>query len=864
MGKAWQWIARFIIRQRVPILLVVIAATVFMGFNAQTELIHSFLRVVPPDDPDLIAFNQFKAEFGESGNVLVVGIEGDVFQKDFLNGVYELTGELEELPYVESVLSIPNLPTLEKNSEEKKFDLVPLMPGLLATEADADSMEKKIEDLPFYQGLLLNEAHNATALAINLNEDSMNTAQKVPIVDKVVELSDAKAAKINAKTHYAGISFLRAYNAKHVPREMIIFLIMAIVITALVLLFFFRSFFAVVFPLLVIGIVIIWSLGILGLLDYQISMMTAIIPPLITVIGIPNSVYLLTKYHFEYKRTGNKIKSLVLVIRKIGIVTVMTNATTAIGFLVLAFTDIQILREFGITAGLSVITTFFISLLLIPIFFSYLPPPGTRQMKHTDTKILNSVIRFIDTSVHKRRTVIYIVSIVILIFSIVGLTMVDPVSFISDDIPVEVQNDMHFLDENFGGAMPFEMCINTHQPNGALKRKYLKKVQRLTDQLDTIPELSRPLSVLDFVKYGRQAYFGGYADEYQMPLKRELDNIQLYAKKGLESTDGLGSLKLVDSTGQKIRISMNIKDVGSREMGRVADIIQKAADSTFLDHQEPEDLVHGESYKVYGPDSFRVKYGKETLRPGDVFEADTNVAAYTAVGGTGTGIIDYSDRALVTGTTRIWIKGNSTLIGNLLQSLLIAFGVIAILMAVLFGNIKMVLASLVPNTLPLLFTAGVMGYLGIPLKPSTAMVFSVAFGIAVDDSIHYLARFRQARKSGDDVNSAVSNSFKDTGLSMIYTSIILFFGFVIFSWSSFSTRAMGQLTSPTLMIALFANLLLLPALLISLNPSSRPLKGSGIIDYEDELNEDDSEENDEIITSENGNGNTEPDTEKIR
>lgn len=835
MGKAWQWIARFILRQRIPILLGVLAATVFMGFNMQTELVHSFNRIVKPNDPDFIAFQKFKEEFGESGNVLVLGMEGKVFEKDFLNGIYDLSNDLEALPYVESVLSVPGLPLLAKAPEGEKFEIIPLMNQRLNTQAEADSIEAKINSLPFFQGLLVNEDHTVAALAISLNEDSMNTSRKVPIVDKVAELSDAKAAEVGAKTHYAGISFLRAYNAKHVPQEMIIFLLIAIAITACVLLFFFRSFYAVVFPLLVIGIVIVWSLGILGLLDYKISMLTAIIPPLVTVIGIPNSVYLLTKYHFEYRRTGNKVKSLILVIRKIGIVTVMTNATTAIGFLVLAFTDIQILREFGITAGLSVVTTFFISLLLIPIFFSYLPPPGRRQMKHIDTRILNGVIRFIDRSVHNRRWVIYGISIVVVGLSIYGLTLMESVSYVSDDVPLEVQNDIHFLDEAFGGVMPFEMCINTHKKNGAYKRKYLKKVQEIQDKLDTVPELSRPISVLDFVKYGRQAYYGGYAEEYQMPLSRELDEILLYAKKGLPE-QGIGALRLVDSTASKIRISMNIKDVGSKEMFRVANYMQDAADSVFLEHQEPEELEHGATYRVYGPKGFRVKYGKKELKPGDRFVADSLKPGYELIAGNG--IVDYADRAQVTGTTRIWIKGNNALIGNLLQSLLIAFGVIAVLMAILFGNIKMVLASLVPNMLPLFFTAGVMGYLGISLKPSTAMVFSVAFGIAVDDSIHYLARFRQARKSGDDVNAAVSNSFKDTGLSMIYTSIILFFGFVIFSWSSFSTRAMGQLTSPTLLIALFANLLLLPALLISLNPSSAPLKGSGIIDYEEELNAD--------------------------
>ncbi|MEM7035657.1 MAG: MMPL family transporter, partial [Bacteroidota bacterium] len=645
--------------------------------------------------------------------------------------------------------------------------------------------------------------------------------------------AEKTAEELGIVPHFSGLPHIRAYITNFIAEEMVFFLIIAILVMAIFLFITFRSIYAVFIPLLIIGVVIVWALGLMAFFHYKITILTAILPSLIAVIGVPNSIYLLTKYHFEYKRTQNKIKSLVLVIQKIGIVTVMTNATTAVGFGVLAFTEIQILKEFGILASLSVVVTFFVSLLLIPIFFSFLPPPGQKQIKHTERGALVKSIRFLDRMVLRNRWIVYTISLLFVGAAFYGMYLLEPRSYMVDDLPKEgkVITDLEFLEDEFVGVMPFEVVVNTHRDGGILRYPILKKLDELQTRMKRFPDISRSVSIVDLVRFSRQALLSGVEEEYELPSRDEYLIIQDYAKNSLAGEIADRST-IFDSVYAKARITSSIRDIGASKLEPMIDSLEKDLVELFVRNQKPGRLKAGSEYKVFGSDDFQIKHAGNTYANGETFINADSAGTYEIVAGEGK--VDYSDRFIVTGTTKIFVKSNEFLIRNLLQSLIIAFGVIALLMAVLFGSLKMVITALIPNLLPLLLTAGIMGFYGIALKPSTALIFSVAFGIAVDDTIHYLARYRLARKSGDTIERAVTNSFKDTGVSMIYTSIILFFGFVIFSFSSYGgTQALGQLTSLTLLIALFTNLLLLPSLLISLNKDSDP-EPEGYINYDEE------------------------------
>lgn len=846
--RGWKVIASIILRQRIPILILVALATGFMWFNRSTERMHDFGKIIPKDDPDFIEYQEFRKVFGDDANAMVIGLEGNIMGREYFNAVYDLTDRLKKVGGVKNVVSIANVSTLTSNFEDETFSMQRVAIRPAVDDAEMDSLGKVIAGLPFYRGLLFDDSLRTTLIAVTIDSKRLDTDEKTSILENITAEAEITSKQLGVRLHYSGLPYIRYYVQQFIPKEMVLFLVLAVAVMAMALFITFRSVTAVVFPMLVIGIVIVWAMGIMGLLGYKITLLTAVLPALIAVIGVPNSIYLLTKYHFEYKKSGNKIRALVNVIQKIGVVTVMTNATTAVGFGVLAFTQISMLKEFGVLAGLSVVVTFFISLLLIPIIFSFLPAPSDRHIRHTDRKMLLGAIRFLNFVVIKRRWIVYLISLGLVVFSIYGMSLLKPRSLMVDDLPKDenVISDLKFFEDRFGGVMPFEVVVNTHVPQGILKRSNLKRMDEFQERMSRFPDISRSISVLDLVKFSRQALLSGVPSEYMLPSSEEFLAIQSFAKNS--SNDSLlGQATISDSTLSIARIKASVKDIGAARMGVLVDSVERDLREIFVLNQKSGRLKEGESYKLYGDnDSFRVSYKGVEYGNGEIFAVTDTASTYKVLGGEGK--IDFHDRVKITGTTKIFIKSNSFLISNLVQSLVIAFVVIAILMALLFGSFKMVVIALVPNFLPLLLTAGIMGFAEIPLKPSTALIFSVAFGIAVDDTIHFLARFRYARKTGDRIIAdAVTNSFKDTGVSMIYTSIILFFGFVIFAFSSYGgTEALGQLTSITLLIALFTNLLLLPSLLLTFKKDDEKVS-EGWIDLEEK---DDVEMIQEIIQGE--------------
>ncbi|GAB4407351.1 MAG: MMPL family transporter [Bacteroidia bacterium] len=783
MNPIWKAIATFILRRRIYILVFLGSITLFMWTQRSTEMVQAMSEMVLTDDPAKDVYDRFKSIFGDDGNVLVASLDGDFSRLELFGGIETLTREIESQAGVNSVISITRLYDIVRDDSLESFRLVPLVQTLPTTQAEVDSVFGRMQALPFYRGLLLDDSLRTTLIAVSLDPKLLDTEYKIELVRSVKGPIERFAETHGMEAHFAGMPVIRVNFHESVKKELFMFLGLALIVTGITLLVFFRSLYTVIFPMIVVGSVIIFSLGLIGLFGYKISIITGIIPALITVISIPNSVYLITKYHIEYRRTRNKMKALIMVVEKIGIVTVMTNATTAIGMGVLAFTDIQPLREFGIVGSLCVVAAFFISLLLIPIVFSYLPPPNFNQTRHLDRRGLNFMIRTLNQIVQKYTWTVYVAAVILTGLSIWGMFLIRPVSYVVDDVPQDskVLRDLKYVESRFNGAMPFEIMIDTGKKRGVIKLKTLQHIAALQDSLDTYDDISRSVSVADLAKFFRQAFFDGRPQEYDLPTRNEYNFIIDYARSA-EMFGGLSLSKtLVDTNLQVTRISASVRDIGSLEMEKLVENIRTDLDS--------------------------------------IFEADQYVTE-------------------ITGGTQIFIKANKSLIDNLLKSLALAFVVIAFIMGLLFRSVRMVLISLIPNALPLIIVAGIMGFMGIALKPSTALVFGVAFGIAVDDSIHFLARYRLARRLGDSIRQAVTNSFLDTGVSMIYTSIILFFGFVSFAASDFGgTQALGVLTSMTLAIAMFSNLLFLPVLLITFDKEASRIRRIEVADADSDVSD---------------------------
>ncbi len=759
----WQYISSKILRFRILLLVVVSLFTLFMMYNAtKVEMSYEYAPLLPKSDSASIQYQEFVSRFGEEGNIITIGIvDSNFFSLDNFENWKNFCNELSEIDGVENMISIPNAFHLIKNKEEKKFDLERIFEDSINSQAQLDSMSNIFHSLPLYRGYLYNDSTKAYLVALTMNKDRMKTKERETLVKSIQKVGANYEKSAEVDLIYSGLPYIRVVNSIMIKKEIFLFTGLALLICVLILYIFFRSFKAMLFPAIVVMAGVFTALGSMALLDYHITILTGMIPPLLIVIGIPNSIFMLNKYHNEYKIHGNKIKALKRVIVKIGNAIFLTNLTTASGFVTFTLTSSKILKEFGAIAAINIFALFVLSLLLIPTIFSFLPPPEDRHLKHLERKGVSKIIEKLSYISNHKRTLAYIIMTAVILVSAYGMTRMKTTGYMVDDIPPSdpIYKDLKFFEKNFEGVMPLEIIIDTRKPNGVLRTSTMLKMEQLEKQLQNYDELSSSISYLNVVKMAKQAFYNGNEQYYSLPKSTEKNFILSYATNA--NSDISMAHAFIDSTKQTARISIRMKDVGTKRMDQL--------------YQEFMKEIH---------EIFPIKNYDVT----------------------------------VTGSSVVFFRGNQYLVKNLFISLALAIGLIAIFMAIMFKSPRMVLMSLIPNLIPLLFTAGLMGFAGIPIKASTILVFSIAFGISVDNTIHFLAKYRQELSVNNwDIQKSVMMALKETGFSMIYTSTVLFFGFGIFSLSNFGgTQAMGVLVSLTLLVALISNLVLLPSLLIGL------------------------------------------------
>ncbi|WP_299431646.1 MMPL family transporter [uncultured Maribacter sp.] len=764
----WAKTANIILRNRILILLLIVAFTVFMGLQWKNmRFSSSQANLLPDDHPVNLEYNSFLKQFGEEGNAVVFAIKDSTFfTTDNFNRWNKLSKQLGAFPEVDFVLSTDNLQELKKDTTKMQFVMEPLLKKAPKIQAAVDSIKNHLfNNLPFYENLLFNKKSGTLRTVMYLDKDIVNTSvRKDFILKDMTHLIDNFEEETGLDVRISGMPYIRTMNSQNIIDEIGKFILAALGVTSLIFFFFFRSVRATFISMCVVIIGVMWAFGILGLLQYEITVLTALIPPLIIVIGIPNCIFLINKYQQEVKKHGNQALSLQRVISKIGNATLMTNITTASGFATFIITDSKLLKEFGIVASINIIGIFILSLLIIPIIYSFMSLPKTKHLKHLNKRWIDAFVNWTERIVRHKRITVYITSIVLLVVSIIGIYQIDISGSPIEDMPKKEQffKDIRFFEKEFDGIMPVEIVVDTKRPKGVLKPATLKRIDRLSSIIEEIPELSKPVSVVNLVKYSKQAFYNGIPKYYQLPTTQENNFIMDVARKSADNGNMLKSF--VDSTGQTARITTFMKDVKTSRM------------------EEIEAKLNENIAKIFPNERFTV---------------------------------------YMTGSALIFLKGTKYLVKNLILSLALAILLIALFMAYLFRSFRMIVISLIPNLLPLVVTAGVMGFAGVPIKPSTILVFSIAFGISVDDTIHFLAKYRQELIANRwRIKKSVYAALKETGVSMFYTSIVLFFGFSVFIISNFGgTVALGALVSATLLFAMLANLILLPSLLLSLERS---------------------------------------------
>lgn len=764
----WTQVSRVILTKRYTILVLITAFTCFLASQMQyMRFSNTEANLLPENHKVNIEYDHFLELFGEEGNLIILATnDSTIFTPKKFNAWNNLSKKLGSFPEIDFTIAVGDIKTLKKNTEEQRFDLEPLYNKTPETIEDVLKIKTELfENLPFYDNFLFNKKSGTIRTVIYLKKEIVNTSIRKDFVFNILNPTIEQFEKDhNINIRVSGMPYIRTMNAQNIIDEIGIFVGLALGVTALIFFFFFRSIRATLITLLVVSIGVVWAFGIIGLFRYEITVLMALIPPLIIVIGVPNAIFLINKYQQEIKKHGNQAKSLQRVISKVGNATLMTNVTTASGFATFIFTKSQLLREFGTIASINILGIFILALFIIPIMYSFMPLPKEKHLKHLERKWIDAIIKWMESIVRNHRISVYIVTIILMIVSINGVYMIKVSGSIIEDMPQgeEFFKDILFFEEEFGGIMPLEIIIDTKKEKGVMKLSTLKRMNELNETIDEIPQLSKSISVLNLVKYSKQAFYGGNPKYYQLPTNQEKNWILSYSKNSTSSNNLMDNF--VDSTGQYARITTFMKDIGTDKMEIIEDRIQQKIDKEF-----PK-----EDYTV-----------------------------------------------TMTGKALVFLKGTNFLIHNLMISLSLAILLIAIFMAFLFRSFRMILISLLPNIFPLLITAGLMGYLGIPIKPSTILVFSIAFGISVDDTIHFLAKYRQELIANNwRIKQSVYKALRETGVSMFYTSIVLFFGFLVFTVSSFGgTIALGGLVSVTLLFAMASNLLLLPSLLLSLEKS---------------------------------------------
>ncbi len=761
----WPVVSRIILKGRIPILIILGLITYFL--YTQTENIrfsHTEANLLPSNHPVNIEYNKFLDIFGEEGNIIILAVQDStIFTAKKFNNWNKLSQQLGTFPEVDFGVSIGDIKKLKKDNKNKKFTVESLYNEDPNNDADVLKIKKDLfENLPFFDNFLFNKETGTIRSVIYVKKDIVNTIKRKDFIFNILNPTIEKFERENnLDVRISGMPYIRTMNAQNIIDEIGIFVGLALLVTSMIFFFFFRSFRATFITMLVVSIGVVWALGFIGLFRYEISVLMALIPPLIIVIGVPNCIFLINKYQHEVKSHGNQAKSLQRVISKIGNATLMTNVTTASGFATFIFTKSQLLNEFGIIASINILAIFMLSLLIIPIIYSFQQKPKDKHLKHLEKKWIEGIVDWMENMVRHKRIAIYISTVLIIVTSIIGVYMIRISGSMIEDMPKGKPffKDIVFFEKEFGGIMPLEIIIDTKRKKGVMKLATLKRMDRLNEIIDEIPELSPSVSVLNLVKYSKQAYYNGNPKYYQLPNGQERAFILEFTKNSDANSDLLNNF--VDSTGQYARITTFMKDIGTEKMERIEERLQARIDKEF-----PQ-----ERYDVK-----------------------------------------------MTGKALVFLKGTNYLIRNLVVSLSLAILLISIFMAWMFRSFEMILISLLPNILPLLVTAGLMGFLGVPIKPSTILVFSIAFGISVDDTIHFLAKYRQELQANHwRVKKSVYAALRETGVSMFYTSIVLFFGFLVFIVSSFGgTIALGGLVSVTLLFAMVSNLLLLPSLLLSL------------------------------------------------
>lgn len=710
----------------------------------------------PKDDPTIRDYQFLEEEFGRDDNVIMVGFETDsLLTPGVLNDLQAITDSASAIANVNEVRSILSAQQINKDGRRLSFDDYIDADNLIAV---TDSIKSALVSDPFAEGFLINRAGNVTAFYLEIENGKNNYEARNQIISDLQQVLQPYQKSYDFKI--SGIPYYRNQYVQYLNEEILFYISISSVLIILLLWVLYRSVTGIIIPMLIVWLTILFTLAVMQLTGGYFEIMTSTIAPILLCVGIADSIHMISKYDDARLQGMDKPKSIKEMLLTLGNATFLTSITTAIGFGTLITSDIVPMKHFGIYTATGVMIAFLVTIFFVPSTLRVI------NVKHIFKDKSAGIFDFFSQSLEKLSQFNQRYYRQITLWFLIGTVVIGSGSYylrvngkVFDELGDETEPIQHaqFFSENLSPPFPMEFIIDTGRENGIMDPEFLQRMESFDSYLSSFPAVERTIMFNTLLKEVHGTMAPEKYAENEIP-----DSEQLVAQYLLllEVSDTEFLEKVTDFSYQKIRVAAQIRDAGSYRVTQMRDSL-----SSYLQKHFPDSEI------------------------------------------------------TITGSTILSADLNGKIVTSLFKSIALAFVLISAIMAFLFKNVRMIVISLVPNILPLVMVAGIMGFTGIDIKSSTAVIFTIAFGIAVDDSIHYLARLRVEMKRGATLDEALRIATQKTGKAIIVTSLILLAGFGTLMTSVFtSTVYMGLLVCLTVIGALLADLVLLPSLFYWIRP----------------------------------------------
>ena len=746
----------FLMRHRIFVLIVILMiSAVALFFCFKLEFDASVDIWFLENDPDLIVYQNFLDRF-DADEVTVMGVFAeDIFTPENLAAIDRMTKAAEKIPFAHRVQSLTNI-KVAKGSEEN-IEIGSLIEKLPKTDKEAKKIQREALDIQMIRDGLVSKDSKAAAIVIELAREGGDFESKLIFNDALEDIRQKEQSE-KLKIHLSGTAIFDAAFYRYSNRDFLVYGPVTLIFVIFASFFVFRRFSSSIIPLLVVALSCIWTFGLMGFLGIKFNVLSSALGGLIIAVGIADSIHLLADYYQELMKGYSPDKAAKISVRQLLIPCLFTSATTSAGMLSLLVSDLKPVREFGWLAAFSVTVAFVISFTFVPVVLQLAKPPSPRFIEKQRMGPLSRILLILGSPTRKSSAIVLIIALVLVLGGIVALQWLKVGSNPMNYFHKgdPVRTQTEIIDEALGGSVTIEFLVKTKK-EGLKEPDILKRIDRLERWLDTQDGISKTLSIVDSLKEMNRVFHGGENENYIVPETRPMIAQYYLLMEGEDDFDSY-----VQENYSVGRITSRILSTKSEELSKGIPILEEKLKRDF---------------------------GNEDIS------------------------------IIATGLLKLMATMESYLLRGQIKSILLAFCVITLMMLILLRSFRLALFSMIPNLTPILMGIGFMALAGISLDVGTVMIGSIALGLVVDDSVHFLVRLKRFTKEGSSLDKSIEGTMQETGRPIVVTSIVLAAGFSVLMLGSFAPNYFfGMVSAIVILTALIFDLVVLPAALKIIQP----------------------------------------------